>query len=227
MKWFRDNHLIADEVKRKIIDVGSLCAEGGIRDTYRQLFDDGRFEYTGLDMIEGPNVDVAVRQPYKWSEIADGSFDAAIIRSGVRTCGVPVADHRRDGPYCPSRRPDLRHCPNGLGRHRYPVDCWRYYSDGMVALARYAGLEVVHVSTDEAPYGAPVGWYGHWRDCMLVARKPSEPSGPIDPAAYHCIPARLDELNSGFVTLNKQPLRTRLKTDKALRLLKNALLHKR
>ena len=31
--------------------------------------------------------------------------------------------------------------------HRFPLDCWRIFADGFRALARYAGLEVLHAHT--------------------------------------------------------------------------------
>jgi SAM-dependent methyltransferase len=54
--------------------------------------------------------------------------------------------------------------PSNGFEHRYPVDCWRFYADGMTALAKYLGFEVVDVFTD---WGRDV-----WQDSILVMRKP-------------------------------------------------------
>jgi hypothetical protein len=52
---------------------------------------------------------------------------------------------------------------NGV-EHRYPVDCWRFYRDGFVALASWVDCEVLDVFTD---WNRAV-----WADSVLVARKP-------------------------------------------------------
>jgi len=64
--------------------------------------------------------------------------------------------------------------PNGLmciivpsqGReHRHPVDCWRFLPDGMKALAKYIGVNVIKC---EYPPQAN----RKWKDTLLIARKP-------------------------------------------------------
>lgn len=58
--------------------------------------------------------------------------------------------------------------PSSGPEHRYPVDCWRFYPDGLRALARYAGLEPIecYAQWDDAthPERDP-----QWQDCVLVA----------------------------------------------------------
>lgn len=60
--------------------------------------------------------------------------------------------------------------------HNYPLDCYRYYPDGIAALAVYAGLEVLEAyaewETDKYPLRDP-----EWRDCVLIARK--RPDTPV------------------------------------------------
>jgi hypothetical protein len=38
--------------------------------------------------------------------------------------------------------------PSRGPEHRYPVDCWRFYPDGFRALAKWAGIDLLEVSTD-------------------------------------------------------------------------------
>lgn len=62
--------------------------------------------------------------------------------------------------------------PNGLGEHRYPVDCWRFYGDGMRALARWCGLEVIETSIGGVPdLYASKKFDSTWNDACLVACK--------------------------------------------------------
>ena len=58
--------------------------------------------------------------------------------------------------------------PSAAPEHRHPVDCWRFYPDGFMALAHYAGLEVLEVRTD---WEAEDRWFA---DTLLIARKPEE-----------------------------------------------------
>lgn len=56
--------------------------------------------------------------------------------------------------------------------HNFPLDCYRYCPDGMVALAHYAHLEVLEVFTN---YDKEIYPYMDmdWKDTVLIARKPN------------------------------------------------------
>jgi hypothetical protein len=60
MQWFVDNYaskITKDKVR--VLDVGSYDVNG----SYRHLFDKSKYHYTGLDMEEGPNVDIVLNNP--------------------------------------------------------------------------------------------------------------------------------------------------------------------
>lgn len=61
--------------------------------------------------------------------------------------------------------------PSGGPEHRYPLDCWRFYPDGMRALANFGRLLVEDVRTQWEGFNDPEG-SDLWRDSVLVARKP-------------------------------------------------------
>jgi hypothetical protein len=62
--------------------------------------------------------------------------------------------------------------PSRGPEHRYPVDCWRFYPDGFRALAKWAGVDLLEVSTDweedSSPDSAP------WGDTVGVFRRYTE-----------------------------------------------------
>lgn len=64
------------------------------------------------------------------------------------------------------------------GRPHTKVDCWRYYPDGVRAMAAFAGLEVLEATTDFPPKDAgPTDAYHqlpehYWGDTVGVLRKP-------------------------------------------------------
>lgn len=90
--------------------------------------------------------------------------------------------------------------PRGFERHRYPVDCYRFDADGMVALARYCNLTPLHASTNLAPAGAPREWYSEWwADSLLVAQKPVNWTGMLDVETYEFEAPDIDKLSGGFV----------------------------
>lgn len=153
----------------RILDLGSQDFNG----SYRSLFGRPPWRYLGVDMTAGKNVDLVLRNPYRWREIKAASADVIIsgqtfehteffwltIREIARALKV-------GGLLCLI-------APSAGDEHRYPVDCWRVYPDGLRALARYAGLEVLEAWTqweDRSEYDVESN---KWHDSVLVARKPA------------------------------------------------------
>jgi SAM-dependent methyltransferase len=151
-----------DRAALEIIDLGAHSVDDS--STYRALFDVPGWCYRGLDVVAGANVDIAVADPYAWKELADASIDVVISGQTLEHVEFPwltVAEIAR------ILRPGGVACliaPASGPEHRYPVDCWRIYPDGMKALARHAGLRDVEVFTD---------WnQSRWKDTFAVMQKP-------------------------------------------------------
>jgi len=169
MTAFRDRYLSAKiNEPLRILDLGSQDVNG----SYRPLFLNPLWNYVGLDMATGNNVDIVLRTPYVWSEVASASADVVISGQAFEHIQffwitmLEVARVLKPGGICcilaPSSGPE----------HRYPTDCWRFYPDGMVSLAYYAQMEVVEVSTQWQDLGYIDG-SDVWHDSMLVCRKPN------------------------------------------------------
>ena len=147
----------------RILDVGSQLVEEG-QGTYRGLFQRPDWVYDGLDVQPGLNVDIAVADPYDWVEVPDDTYDLVISGQALEHVeyfwgtAFEIGRVLRPGGITALIAPS-----NGF-EHRYPVDCWRFYADGMRAIAKYLGFEVVDVFTD---WGRDV-----WQDSILVMRKP-------------------------------------------------------
>lgn len=60
--------------------------------------------------------------------------------------------------------------PSSGPEHRYPVDCWRFYPDGMRAFAKIARLHCIEVYTDWDNSAIQVVIFGM---TVLVVRKPN------------------------------------------------------
>jgi len=173
---FRDlvkKHFQNDKVR--ILDVGSY----GVNGTYKDIFSDSeKYNYVGLDLNPGPNVDYVPADPYSWPELKDETFDVIISGQAFEHIEFPwlvIEEMKRtlkkNGLICivaPSRGPE----------HKYPVDCWRYYPDGFRALAKWAGLEVLEAKTNWCASGFTDG-SDQWGDTFCILYKPKNSHGAI------------------------------------------------
>jgi len=205
MEWFRDNYADKmDENPIKIADIGSKTALGQT-DTYRSLFPRPKYEYMGIDMEKGSNVDLAISFPYSWNELRKDRFDIAISGQAFEHMEFPWIAMREMARIV---RPGGLVCviaPSMAPLHRYPVHCQNYFSDGMIALARYACLKALHASTNLAPPGSSSEWYYHDADSMLVAEKPDDwDSREFREEFYKCEPSDLKALADGMIERKDQ-----------------------
>lgn len=167
MEGFHDRHLAHRRGdKLSILDMGSTDICG----CYKPIFENANWRYTGVDLAPGPNVDVVLRKPYSWSEIGSQSVDVLIsgqVLEHVEFFWLTILEVSR------VLKPGGIACiiaPSGGYEHRYPVDCWRFYPDGMRALARFGRLECVEAFTHWGTIGDPGS--DPWHDSVLVVRKP-------------------------------------------------------
>ena len=128
-----ESYALMDEMLRRtsrtsadVLDVGSYNVNG----TFRPLVEQRGWNYTGLDTVAGPNVDVVAQDPFGFP-FDDDAFD--VVLSGS-TMEHVTAIWR----WVPELVRVLK--PGGLlaihthwkfPEHRYPVDCWRIMPDGM------------------------------------------------------------------------------------------------
>lgn len=158
---------LADRAALEVIDIGSYDVNG----SYKQFFA-GRpgWHYRGVDLTTGPNVDVVLQSPYRLP-FASHSVDVVVSGQAFEhveyfwLTWLEMARVLRPGGLifllAPSRGPE----------HRYPQDCWRFYPDAYRALAKYAALELLEVSTDWEPHADPDS--APWGDTVGVFRQPA------------------------------------------------------
>lgn len=143
MTYFRDKYLYDGAT---VLDVGAKRWKN--QPSYRRILEP-MCNYTGMDIEDGKNVDVVgyenlngawdvvisgqtmehVRQPWEWLKNLTKFFSKYI-------CII---------------------APNTCGEHRYPIDTYRYFPDGMRDLFEYAGikeLEIFKSDTDTIGIGA-------------------------------------------------------------------------
>jgi SAM-dependent methyltransferase len=171
MRAFRNAYVAPIDRPLRVLDVGSGSRPGVL--TYGQLFEVPDFEYVGLDIEAGYNVDVVPDDPFSWPTIETESFDLVI--SGQ------TFEHN---PYFWITAAEIARVlvPGGLtaiiapsaGKvHRYPYDCWRFYPDSWSATCTYVGLDLEESFIDAPSPDRPIGGARMWHDSLMVARKPS------------------------------------------------------
>lgn len=159
-------HYLSTDHSLRVLDIGSYDVNG----SYRPLFEAPHWEYVGMDLTPGPNVDLILASPYRWPL---PSHSADVIVSGQAfehieffwLTWLEVVRVLKPGGLvfliAPSRGPE----------HRYPIDCWRFYPDGFRALANYGALQLLEVNTDWQPHNDPDS--APWGDTVGVFRKPA------------------------------------------------------
>lgn len=187
MEWFTKGYLPeSNGEKHKVLDVGSYDVNG----SYKHLFPSDKYDYKGLDMEQGDNVDICVENPYIWKDLETDSFDVVISGQAfehIEFFWITLAEMARvlkkGGVMCII-------APNGFAEHRYPVDCYRFFTDGMISLARYVCLDPLHAHTNLAPSIADAEWYSaNEADSMLIAKKNySGETQYVNLNTYKCIP---------------------------------------
>lgn len=169
MEWFIQNYIPKDK-EVKVLDIGSYDVNG----CYKNLFNGYKCQYVGLDVSQGPNVDIVPKDPYCWSELDSESFDFVISGNAFEHIEYPWKTMEQ---IYDKLKPEGIACilaPFNLSEHKYPTDCYRYYPDGMIALAKWAGFKVIDCTTGGVPAGLNVNQWitsENYDDTMLIAFK--------------------------------------------------------
>lgn len=169
MKAFRDTYLKSSNSERiRVLDLGAAVYLN--QKTYKTLFDSDSFEYVGVDMADGTNVDIVLADPHHWVEIPSSSYDVVISGQTfehdpyfwVTMCEIGRV--LKPGGWCciiaPSRGP----------AHFFPFDCWRFYPDSGAAMMSFAGLDVVESFVEPGTFRGRAGI--EWGDMVVVGRLP-------------------------------------------------------
>ncbi len=165
MQRFAVEHLSRGQNLR-ILDVGSQSVNGGYRDIFINPY--GWWEYVGLDIEKGENVDIVTEDLYKWP-IPDQSYDVVISGQCLEHTEAPWLWIKEIERVCKVGGIVCIIAPACWIIHRYPVDCWRILPDGMRYLLekwcnfKILECDVMFASTTETD-GAPL-------DCIGIARR--------------------------------------------------------
>ncbi len=182
VRAFRDAYLEpSPKPVLSVLDVGSMAHEE--QDTYRPLFAGERYSFTGLDIAQGPNVDLVPHDTFDWQEIPSQSFDVVISGQAFEHnpyFWISLAEVAR--VLVPGGLAAIV-APGGGAVHRYPFDCWRFYPDAWPAACAYVGLDLLeHAMEDRPPDPRMTGF--NWHDNFMVARAPTFTDRRTEEAHY-------------------------------------------
>ena len=148
---------------KSILDVGSYNMNGTLRD----FCPDGAV-YTGVDLSDGPGVDIAIENSYNLP-FPDNNFDIVVSSSCFEhdsffwvTFLEMMRVIKNDG-YAYISAPS-----NGVF-HYHPYDCWRFYPDAGISLEKWACYNSMPVKLIES-FIIPQ-FNDQWSDYVMIFRK--------------------------------------------------------
>lgn len=155
----------------KILDIGSQDVSDDGINSYKPLFHNPRWKYFGCDLVAGKNVDIVLNNIYHWKDIKHDSVDVVISGQAFEhveffwATMLEIYRVLKAGGIC------CIIAPSAGKRHRYPLDCWRFYEDGLSAMAKYAHLDAVEVQTQRTRFDF-AEFDPDWQDSVLICKKP-------------------------------------------------------
>jgi len=135
MQKFRDNYLSGMN-EATVLDVGSMQIMKTKKDTYRDIFEPD-FNYTGMDVIPGENVDIVGYENIR------GVYDIVISGQTMEHVKRPWDWLRFLKRYFKTYICII--VPNTHKEHRHPLDTYRYFPDGMRDLFEYVGIKEIEI----------------------------------------------------------------------------------
>lgn len=159
MRRFAETYAPKGEIS--VLDIGSQIMPHQVKfGSHRDLF---QGEYIGVDISSGINVDVVLEDPYKFP-FDNEYFDVVISSQTFEHIEYPWVTMQEINRVLKSNGWICIIAPSKAPLHYYPVDTFRYHPDGMKALAKWVGLEMIESEIKRAD--------GIVHDCYLIARKP-------------------------------------------------------
>ena len=135
MRYFRNKCLKPLDAEITVLDIGSKRLKRS-HNTYSRLFPPP-FKYSGMDLEAGKNVDIV------GYESIMGTYDVVISGQVMEHISYPWEWLANLKQYFTKYICII--APNTWGEHRYPIDTFRYFPDGMRALFDYVGIKEVEI----------------------------------------------------------------------------------
>ena len=148
----------------KVLDIGSMDVNGCLKDLFEG------YDYTGMDMAEGKNVDVIGTShdiPFE-----DNTFDVIVSTSCFEHDDMFWVSFLE---MCRVLKPGGKmyiNAPSNGPEHRFPVDNWRFYQDSWKALEKWGRRNKQKVVLLDSYIATPNNDGGFaWKDSIGIYEK--------------------------------------------------------
>ena len=134
----------SDQKSVRVVEIGSQDVNGSLRSVAPS-----RFEYIGVDFVEGKGVDFVLQDPYQLpfvSDFADIVLSSSCFEHSEMFWITFMEIMRILKPHGLL----YLNVPSNGSFHRYPVDCWRFYPDSGRALVSWAQRNSVNAALLES-----------------------------------------------------------------------------
>lgn len=142
-----------------LVDFGSAIAAGQTS-SYKTIDIISKFNYKGVDICPGANVDIIMEDPYK-IPLESNSIDVLISGQAFEHIEFFWLSFLELVRVVKKNSYIIITAPSGGYVHRHPVDCWRFFPDAMPALAKWGKVELIETFTLESD----------WKDNFGVFKK--------------------------------------------------------
>ncbi len=147
MKDCLNRHIVNRRSSGRVLEIGSGVGRAESIPAYKKMFLELGWEYDGLDLNSGHNVDIVAADPFIWP-IATNSYDAVISGQMLEHNTAFWLTFLEMARVLKSDGIMIHIAPSRGYEHKVPTDCWRFYRDSMNALADWCGLECIEATTD-------------------------------------------------------------------------------
>ena len=122
----------------KILDFGSQALSDQVSAKVLLNKMNTKYEYTGVDIEKGNNVDILLKDPYSFKEIPDETYDVIISTSVLEHVEFFWLTYLEILRILKPKGIFYFNVPSNGDFHRWPKDCWRFYPDSGDALINWA-----------------------------------------------------------------------------------------
>ncbi len=120
-----------------VLDVGSLDLNGSLKHHVPV-----GCSYVGVDMSAGPNVDIVLEDPHVFP-FPDRRFGLVISTSCFEHDSAFWLTFKEMARVCRDDGFIYISAPTNGPVHRHPLDCWRFYPDAGLVLAKWGSVTLV------------------------------------------------------------------------------------
>ena len=167
---------------RRILDIGSLVVNGSLRQ-YRPP----AAEYVGIDLSEGPGVDLVLEDPYQYL-FPPGHFDLIVSTSCFEHDPMFWLTFLEASRVLSPSGFLYINAPSNGWYHTHPWDNWRFYPDAALALESWGRRSGCPMNVIESFFAGRSNG-DVWNDCVMIFSKahvvPERFISDVTPVAYN------------------------------------------